>query len=497
MCSSLLDLISNSAKRYPSRKALIEAETGKFVRYHELFSMLRSFSSGINFVGVKKGDRVGLFSNNSINSITVFLTVIKCGAIAVPFNSDLDIENIIRQAEDCGVSALCYSERFSKKAEEIGNRIKSIKLISEDSLAKNSVVHGQTSKGNLRAPAAIIYTSGSSGQPLGVSLSHENLICNNKAIVKYTKLSEKDRVCCVLPINYIYGLSLIISHLFAGASVVLENRFMYPKVVLDTLIEHDVSGFAGVSSHYSILLFCSDFKKDNISRMRYLLQAGDAMHPKITMALAGSFPDTDIYLMYGLTEASPRLSYLEPSKVRIKPTSVGRAVPGVKLKVVGRGGRECKIGEPGEVIASGKNIMLGYWNNRAETEKKIKNGWLYTGDIGFLDQEGDLSIIGRSDAMVKVGGHRVGLFEIERIVKGLSPVMDAVAVDFPDKILGNKIKLFVSPLPFRTIDSEEVMALCREKLAKYKVPSKVVVIESIPKNSSGKFDKEKLKGSKF
>jgi acyl-CoA synthetase (AMP-forming)/AMP-acid ligase II len=223
------------------------------------------------------------------------------------------------------------------------------------------------------------------------------------------------------------------------------------------------------------------------------VQAGDAMPRQITKALLSALPGRKLYIMYGQTEASPRLTYLKPGLAKKKPDSIGKAIPGVKIKLVDKRGRECKSGERGEITAKGDSIMLGYWRDPKETKKVIKNGWLYTGDIAFKDKDGDLFIVGREKNFIKVGANRVDPMEIERLVAAKENIVEVAVIDIPDPILGSRLKMFISVAPGKKIRSNDIMAFCRHALPFYKVPSEIIVLTSMPKNSYGKIDKERLR----
>ncbi len=401
MISRLYTIISRTSARFPLSKAIIETDTGREINYRDLDARIETLSGYICRQGLRKGERMGILSRNSIDSIAVFFAITKSGGIAVWFNHDLDAPDIASQVKDCGLSALYAQSPFLEKAKKIRRAAKSIRFIMEGPQSLFGCMPDKKTPQGENQPAAIIYTSGTTGPSLGVVLSHKNLISNAASVVRYSRISKNDRICCVLPLFYIYGLSLALSHFLAAGTVILDNRFMYPGVVLDAIDKYRATGFAGVSGHYAILLRKTDIGKRKLPTLRYFMQAGDAMPPRITNELLRKFPNKRLYLMYGLTEASPRLTYLDPALALKKPDSVGKAVPGVRVKVVDSLGRECEAGVVGEIIASGDNVMLGYWNNKKETAKTIRKGWLFTGDMGFKDKEGDLFIVGRKGKVIK------------------------------------------------------------------------------------------------
>ncbi|MCG2704885.1 MAG: acyl--CoA ligase [Candidatus Omnitrophica bacterium] len=495
MASNLGRIISYAAKKSLHKTALIEASgPDTEITYRQLEEKISLLASQMVKKGLKKGERVGVLSRNSISSVAVCFAVFRAGGITVFLNHNLHESALIRQAKDAQLSALYSGEGLLfAKGQRILKKVKSIRFAVDCGLGKDNPGSVKFPSVRENDPALIVYTSGTTAEPLGVMLSHKNILSNSRSIIKYLNITTKDRACCILPFYYIYGLSILFSHLSAGASIVIENRFLYPALVLDSINKYKVTGFAGTSSHYAILLYKYDFKKRKLPSLKYLMQAGDAMPPAVTQKLSLSFPDKKLYIMYGQTEASPRLTYLNPDLALTKPESVGRPIPGVRIKIVDKKGAECKIGEKGEIIAKGDNIMLGYWNNKRETAKVLKKGWLYTGDIGYNDQDGDIFIVGRKKNFIKIGANRVSPLEIERLIMGRGSIMEAAVVGIPDKLLGFRIKVYVVPLKGKTISPQTVINLCKDIMPSYEIPSKVVILKSLPKNSYGKVDKEKLR----
>ncbi|MGB2706003.1 MAG: class I adenylate-forming enzyme family protein [Candidatus Omnitrophota bacterium] len=491
MISCLHDLVSDAAGKRPRSKAVIEADTGRSITYQKLDKKVKAIADEILRKGLKKGERVGILSRNSISCVAVYFAVSRSGGISVPLNHTLDWRDIVREADNCRIRAIYAGKDLKKKAKNVKKKVKSVRFTIRDNPPSAKIAKLPRVLQN--DPASIIYTSGTAKVPIGVMLSHRNLISNSKSVIKYAKITSSDRICCVLPFYYIYGLSLLFSPFLAGGTIILDNRFMYPNVVLGTIERFKATGFAGVSSHYSILLHKSEIGKRALASLRYFMQAGDAMPPGITRELINTFPGKKLYLMYGQTEASPRLTYLDPSLAAKKPDSIGKAIPGVKVRIVNNKNKPCKPGEKGEILALGKNIMLGYWGKNRETGRVIKKGWLHTGDIAFRDEDGDIFIAGRKKDFIKVGGRRVNPREIEYLITEDERVMEAAVIGVPDKILGERIKIFVTLMHGQAMSREEIRQICKERLPPYKMPSRIAMVKIMPRNSYGKIDKEGLK----
>jgi acyl-CoA synthetase (AMP-forming)/AMP-acid ligase II len=494
--TSLNDIPFINAERNPANTALIDAGSGNRLTYEELAGSVSYAARLISKSGLHGGDRFGLIAKSSINYVITMFAALEAGCIVVPLNPSLDEKDLLYQCKDCGLSALYHDSYYEPKAGIIADGIPGLKAsIYEKDLYGNISMEERLPGGEIYpdSPAAIVYTSGTTRLPLGATLSHKNLLSNNLSIAKYLSINADSTVLCVLPLYYIYGLSLIFSHFLEGGTVVLDNRFVYPNVILDSLKRFRIKGFAGVSSHYAILLDRSDIKNTELPDLEYLTQAGDSMPPAVTREIRELFPDKDLYIMYGQTEAAPRLTYLDPSRVDRKPSSIGQAVPGVEIRLINERGEECAKMEEGEITARGDNIMLGYWNRPEETRKVLRNGWLHTGDLAYRDEESDIFITGRARNFVNIGANRVNPLEIEHSVTTDERIMEAAAVPVSDPLLGHRIKLFISAKKEAIISAEDIRKLCKKVLPPYKIPSDIIIMDSLPKNRSGKIDKNKLK----
>ncbi len=328
---------------------------------------------------------------------------------------------------------------------------------------------------------AILYTSGSTGLPRGATLRHRNLAANTRQILAYLHLTADDSVLSVLPFHYSFGNSLLLTHFAVGGRVVVDNRFTYPSAVVETLERSRVSGFSGVPSNYAILAAKTDFLRRGWPDLRYLTQAGGGMTPALTRRLLDELPPhIRLFVMYGQTEASARLSYVPPERLREKLGSIGIAIPGVTLTIRDEDGRECAPGEVGEVVAAGENLMQGYWNDPAETALVLKDDGLHTGDLGRKDDDGFIFLVDRIKNMIKVGANRVSPREIEDVIAEVEGVAEVCVAGVPDELLGEAVEAFVVVAPGADVSAERILAHCREYLALYKVPRGVHFRDALP-----------------
>ena len=377
-----------------------------------------------------------------------------------------------------------------KRLPELADPIRGIAL--DEACAAESPEAPELAQSDLDK-ASIIYTSGSTGTPQGATLSHLNITANTRSIVTYLELQPEDRILQILPFYYVYGKSLLNTHAFAGGTVVIENRFLYPNVALDTLEGGACTGFSGVPSNFAVLLNRSNLAERELPHLRYVTQAGGAMSPELTRRLMDTLPGKRIFIMYGATEASARLSFLPPEELPRKIGSIGKAIPNVELRVLRTDGSEADVGEHGEIVARGSNIMSGYWGDPEGTAEILDERGYHTGDIAYRDEEGFFFVVGRKKDFIKAGAHRVSAKEIEETILEDEEVHEAAVIGVPDEILGEKICAFIVPREGLAPDVKALEKTLKRKLPAYKVPSEFLVRSDLPKNESGKIMKQILR----
>ena len=275
-------------------------------------------------------------------------------------------------------------------------------------------------------------------------ITHQNIISNTDSIIEYLNLTSDDTILVVLPCYYCVGLSLLHTHIRVGGSVVLNNSFMFLGTVINDLITYKCTGFSGVPSHYQMLLKKSkSFKETKFPSLRYVTQAGGKLHNVFIKEFVETFPEIKFIVMYGQTEATARLSYLPHNLVLSKLGSIGKAIPEVILKVVDKEGNETSLGEVGEIVAKGGNIMKGYYKDPEATKIALSDGWLHTGDLAKIDEDDFIYIVAREKEIIKVGGKRISPKEIEEVILSVPMVVDCTIKGVYDDVLGEGIKATV------------------------------------------------------
>ena len=457
------------------------------ISFRKLYDESLKFASYLT-THVGENKNIILVSPNSTFFIIAYLGILKSGNVCVPLNFAIEQDNFdyISKLTDCETLIITKRLQSTLQIHQAST------VINEDGLQDilkqdfKPVSHSNFDNNRL---AEIIFTSGSTGEPKGVMISHLNIISNTSSIIDYLDLTSKDTMGVVLPFFYCYGLSLLHTHLRVGGSIVLLNNFIFLGSFIKDLKDFKCTGFAGVPSHFQILLKKSQtFKNTEFPDLKYVTQAGGKLHTVFIEDFMTSFPEIKFNVMYGQTEATARLSHLPPKDLKRKINSIGKAIPGVNLKVINKEGYSAGVDEEGELLAKGENIMLGYYKDAESTNITLKNGWLYTGDIAKIDNEGFIYLVARKKEILKIGGKRVSPKEIEEVIISIPEVVDCTITGVYDDILGEAIKATIvlhSEAPVEKMKAV-ILETCAKKLSTYKIPQHLVFQNSISMNATGK-----------
>lgn len=488
------DYLNYAALTYGDKVAIVHGK--ERVTYSILLSNAHKITKWLTDENLQRGDRVAILTDDPTHYISVYFGILQAGGIVVGLNTQTSERSLDTVLTDSGAKYVLVSGRTGKYGKYIQNNL-GVNYVAETGQLLVAT-HDEGTEVNTpeiqpQEIAQIIYTSGTTGKPKGVMLRHSNLVANTNSIIEYMNMTDRDTVMAVLPFFYSYGNSVMLSHIAVGGTLVVNQSFVYPNVILDQMVKEKVTGLSGVPSTFAILLHRSALRDYTFPHLRYLTQAGAAMSPKLASQLSKLFPDTDIYIMYGQTEASPRLSYLPPADLLRKPGSIGKAIPGVTLEVLNKEGRAVPPKEIGEIVATGDNIMAGYWQRTEETQEALRDGKLWTGDLAYRDEEGYLYIVSRKSDIIKCGSHRIAPKEIEEIILEVDAVHETVVIGEEDEILGENIHAYVVLKPDTAATEKDIVRYCRRNLPAFKVPNIVTFLDELPKTTSGKISKGELR----
>jgi acyl-CoA ligase (AMP-forming) (exosortase A-associated) len=512
----LHDLLADAAGRSGDAPAVTHRE--ETLSYAELWRGVRSVAAGLRHLGLTRSERVAVYLDKRIETVTAIFATSAAGGVFVPVNPVLRARQVAYILADCDVRVLVTTaERLEALRDEL-EQLKSLERVilvggARDGTAADSRF-AVTSWDDLpldedppASPAididmaAILYTSGSTGKPKGVVLSHRNMLVGAESVSHYLQMTADDVVLSALPLSFDAGFSQLTTSFAVGAHVVLVN-YLLARDVVRLCARHRVTGLTCVPPLW-IQLVQQAWPEEVGARLRYFANTGGRM-PRTTLdSLRSIFPAARPYLMYGLTEAF-RSTYLDPAEVDRRPDSIGKAIPNAEILVVRPDGSPCDPGEEGELVHRGALVAMGYWNDPQRTAERFRplpgvEGALSTelavwsGDSVVRDEQGFLYFVGRADEMIKTSGYRVSPTEVEEVAYGTGLVRDAVALGVPDPKLGQRIVLLVSPAGDSDLDPAALKALLKKELPLYMLPTDVVVRPELPRSPNGKFDRNLLR----
>lgn len=509
----LHDYLENSARRLPDKVALVCQK--RRLSYAELEGDANALAHALGAQGIERGDRVVVFADNTVETVVAFWAVLKANAAVSIVNPLTKADKLAYLLKDCGARALVTDAHLApafSKAAPLAPALVSVIVTGRFDRSKIPGLPGildwstALSGGDRTHPpprktldidlAALVYTSGSTGEPKGVMLTHRNMLTAATSICAYLENVEDDVILGVLPLAFDYGLYQMIMAFRMGARLVLERSFAYPAEVLAQVVREGVTGFPGVPTIFAVIAEMKSLTHD-FGRVRYVTNTAAALPVKHITMLQDMFPRARIYSMYGLTECK-RCTYLPPAELARRPTSVGVAIPNTELWIVDDAGERVPANVVGQLVIRGATVMRGYWGKPEATARKLKPGplpgerVLYTGDLCRLDDEGFLYFVGRMDDMIKSRGEKVAPKEIEIAISNIEGVREVAVIGVDDEILGQAPKAFVVLEKGSGLSEPDLRRECQARLEGFMVPKYFELRDDLPKTDSGKVKKTDL-----
>ncbi|HEV3169860.1 MAG TPA: acyl-CoA ligase (AMP-forming), exosortase A system-associated [Actinocrinis sp.] len=490
----------------PDRPAVTyKSET---LTYRQLADQVARVANGLHGLGVRRGDRVAVYAPKQLETVVALLAVSAAGGIFVPVNPLFKARHLAHVAADCGARVMITTaERLDTVRAALPASVEHVVLIGPaapattawDQLARSTPDPVPDGEAVIDADlAAILYTSGSTGGPKGVMLSHRNLIAGAESVAGYLGHTADDTVLAALPLSFDAGLSQLTISLIAGAHVVLAN-YLLPRDIVRLCAQHGITGLTCVPPLW-IQLAGQEWPQEAAGRLRYFANTGGRMPASTLARLRELLPNAKPYLMYGLTEAF-RSTYLDPAEADRRPDSIGKAIPNAEILVVRPDGTPCDPGEHGELVHRGALVAQGYWNDPERTAERFRplpgavgpaarpELAVWSGDAVYRDADGFLYFVGRADEMIKTSGYRVSPAEIEEAAYASGQAAEAVALGVGDERLGQHIVLVVS----EPCDTGLLKKSLAQELPTYMQPQRVVVLPELPRSVNGKFDRVELR----
>ena len=503
------DALLRGAARHPDKPVVVTAD--ERVTYGELATRALRLARGLQDRGVRRGDRVALYLDNGVPTVEALYAASLAGAAFMVINPQTKADKLAYVLADSGARALVTDGRLARPLRDVVPEAPELTTIVQHGTLRedvpNSVAYEEVLGAADQPPrdpgvippdlAALVYTSGSTGNPKGVMLSHRNVTFTQGSLVEYLRLSEDDRILNVLPLAFDYGLYQVLMGVHAGATIVLEASFGFPQHVVRRIREEQVTVFPGVPTVFATLLALHRKEPLSMPSVRRITNTAAHLPDDYVPALLQMAPDALIFKMYGLTECK-RVAYLEPELVLDKPSSVGRAIPGTEAFVLDDEGRPVDAGQSGTLHVRGPHVMMGYWNLPEETARMLVPGpypgerMLNTHDLFRTDADGFLYFVGRSDDIIKSRGEKVSPVEVENTLAAIPGVREAAVIGVEDDILGQAIRAFVVLDDGVEMNERQFKKHCMKRLENHMVPRDVVFLTDLPKTGSGKVRKKSL-----
>jgi len=489
---------------------------GKDTSYGEFEHTVGRFAQGLQDLGVQKGDHVAFLLGNTPHYLIALYATLRLGATAIPVNpiyTPDEISYILRNGDvkavialdallplvEVGVQAFPEVVTFVV-CETTADVAEKIAALSEAAKAKTHLFSHiiASASGSLEpadvAPddtAIILYTSGTTGNPKGAMLTHGNVYSNARDVSTYLGYRADDRIIATLPVFHVFALTVVVNApLISGATVLLTPRFS-PSEIFTLAREQQATVFAGVPTMYNFLYLLPEGKPEDFSTIRLAISGGASLPVALLHNFEKKF-NVRVSEGYGLSEASP-VTCFNPLDRERKAGSIGTSINNVENRVVDVNGIDVPVGEVGELVVRGPNVMKGYYKMPEETAMAIRDGWLYTGDLAKVDDEGYFYIVDRKKDMIIVGGYNVYPREVEEVLFAHDNIVEAAVVGYPDPNFGEAVHAYIVLKEVAATTTDDILAYCAKHMVKYKVPKVVEILDELPKNTTGKILRRTLK----
>jgi len=474
------------AKHPVDKVALIFRD--KQLTYGQLCAKIQAWANSLQAKGVKKGDKVGLFSKNCMEFVVAYFAIIKAGGVVVPFNFQLAAREIVYIVKDTGMKVLINKEPLelteALAEENLTGTLAQYTFGDMDEPVTHTFVDYALQEDD---NCTIIYTSGTTGKPKGAMLSHKNLVANAIGYTSVLHTNFNDIVLCVLPMYHCFAWTVSVTgNLMVGSTIVIQETYIF-KDTMKLIAAHKINNFVGVPT--MMQLFVKGASKEELARIKYFVSGGAPL-PKILGEEFQKKFGLPVQEGYGLSEASPVVT-VNPDD-RIKLGSIGLPLPNVEVKILSEEGEEMPPNKVGELCARGDNIMLGYLDNQEATAYTLRGGWLHTEDLAYKDNEGYIFIVDRLKDMIISSGENVYPREVEEAIYQHPAVAEVAVVGIPDKLRGQAICAYIVLKEGAQLDNRTIRKYLLGRIAPYKVPREFFYCPQLPKNSTGKILKRVL-----
>lgn len=501
---NVVELLEGTVEKYPEKENFIAGD--RRLNYREFDDIANRIASGLQKHGVKRGDRVAMLLGVQLEFPLSFFAIMKIGAVAVPLNTRFKGEELSYEINHSESKVLVVNEEYWPFIDSVRDQLTTLQTIffhgnsaptgtiSFTSLAENGeplLSKEVLSEGD---DAAIMYTSGTTGRPKGAILHHLGLVLTAMDVVNFMSFGPGDKMICCVPLFHVTGLNMILLGSVFGGIPCVFMRNLKVKDLLETMMAERITDYIGVINVIWLMVSHPEFQKYDLSSFKRALLGGSFATEEMVNGIKTKIPQLRLSVGYGLTEAHANTTLTPFDEAIRKIKAVGRMHPLEDIKIADDNGNTLAIGQVGEVLIKSPKVFKGYWKNPEATKAAITpDGWLHTGDIGKLDEEGYLYLLDRKKDMINRGGEKIYSLEVENIISSNAKVLEVSVVGVPDTVMGEVVKAVVVLKVGENASEEEIKQYCAERLADYKVPKYIEFLSALPKNPAGKVVKPDLR----
>ena len=500
---NIVELLENTVKKHPNKVGFISED--RQMTYKEFDGVVNRIAAGLSEHGVKKGDHVALLLGTQLEFPLSFFALMKLGAMVVPLNTRFKGEELAYEINDSESTLLIVDEELWPQIGTVRRKLKRVEKIfyngsgTPEGTLPFSLLRDHEGEGFQRATsselddAAIMYTSGTTGKPKGAVLHQRGIILTAMLVSDFVQFRPEDRMMCCIPLFHITGLTcLMLPPVFSGAACVYMRQFK-TKEFLEIMAKEKVTHYMGVVNVIWLMINHPDFEKYDFSSFRIAMFGGSPATEEMVRGIFSKLPHIKISVGYGLTECFAIATSTPFEDALRKIRAVGKCLPTVNVKIVDDNDSEVPTGHIGEILLGGAKVFRGYWKKPEATRETIVGGWVHTGDIGKVDEEGFVYVLDRKKDMINRGGEKIYSLEVENVICDNPKVLEVAVVGIPDKVMGEVVKACIALKSGEKATEEEIKKFCAERLADYKVPKFVEFMDTLPRNPAGKVNKPELR----
>ena len=500
---NIAELLENTVRKYPDKVGFISS--GRRLTYKEFDGIANRIAAGLQKQGVKVGDHVATLLGVQLEFPLTFFALMKLGAVVVPLNTRFKGEELAYEINDSDSKVLIVDEEYWPFIEPVRGQLKAIEKIffngprAPGGTLPFALLEESEEGAFTRAEpsefddAGIMYTSGTTGKPKGAILSHRGFVLTAMLVSDFIQYEPEDKIISCVPLFHITGIACVmLPPIFSGVGCVYMRQFK-TKAFLELMAREKVTQYMGVVNIIWLMINHPDFDKYDLSSFKLAMLGGSFATEEMVRGIYTKLPNINISVGYGLTESHAIVTSTPYEDALRKINAIGKLLPTMDARIVDDEGNELPPGSMGEIVLKGAKVFKGYWKKPEATRETIVNGWLHTGDIGKVDEEGFLYILDRKKDMINRGGEKIYSLEVENTIASYPNVSEVAVVGVPDSVMGEAVKAAVVLKDGESATEEEIKKFCEEHLADYKVPKFVEFMDSLPRNPAGKVIKAELR----